>query len=184
MRIIGGEFGGRRFKFQVPSNTRPTSDRVKESMFNVLENLIDFEDLFVLDLFAGTGALGLESMSRGAENVTFVDKDRKSFEIIKFVTNELRINKNSFEFYSTDVIKFLKNYKSNIKFDLVFADPPYDKFDYNLLIDTISESAILNAQGIFVVEYRNGMVIQQSQALELLSQKEFGDTNYNIYKFL
>lgn len=122
MRIIRGKYGKRRF--DVPKNitARPTTDFARENIFNVLENLIDLEDKSALDLFAGTGAISLEFMSRGCSSVTAVEKARVQTSFLKSLQSTL--HDPAFHVVHSDVFRFIANCKES--FDVVFADPPYD----------------------------------------------------------
>jgi len=153
MRIIGGIYGSRKIKAKIPDNIRPTSDRVRESMFNILTNLIDFESANILDLFAGTGALGFESLSRGADKVTFVEKNRKSIEIIRSVAMDLNVAKENYSIVNDEVLKFLTKIQSKEKFNLIFADPPYESGTYISLLEILSISDFIFDDGLIVIEY-------------------------------
>ncbi|HLP04840.1 MAG TPA: RsmD family RNA methyltransferase, partial [Paludibacter sp.] len=121
MRIVSGKFKGRRIV--VPGNitARPTTDFAKESLFNVLNNLIDFEGIDVLDLFAGTGGISLEFVSRGCSSIISVEQNEKHCNFIRKITSELKIN--NLTLVKTDVFKFISS--CHTQFDMIFADPPY-----------------------------------------------------------
>jgi 16S rRNA (guanine966-N2)-methyltransferase len=184
MRIIGGIYGSRKIKAKISDNIRPTSDRVRESMFNILANLIDFESTNVLDLFAGTGALGFESLSRGAEKVTFVEKNRKSIEIIRNVANDLKVAKENYSIVNDDVLKFLPKIQSQEKFNLILADPPYESGTYDSLIEILSSNNFIYDDGLIVIEYRTGMVIEINDKFNILNLREMGDTSFIILENL
>src|SRR6266496_6372190 len=122
MRIIGGEYGGRRFN---PPNkmpyTRPTTDIAKEGLFNIIQNNLDISSLKTLDLFGGTGSISYELASRGAKELTIVEKDAAMYEFIKKTIKEFEIN--NIEAVKMDVFKFIEQCRE--KFDLIFAGPPY-----------------------------------------------------------
>ena len=122
MRIIGGEHGGR--KFNPPAKmpyTRPTTDIAKEGLFNVLQHKLDIEELKTLDLFGGTGSISYELASRGAHDLTIVEKDSAMFEFIKKTAQELKIE--NLKPVKMDVFKFIE--QCTDKFDFIFAGPPY-----------------------------------------------------------
>ncbi|MFA5405170.1 MAG: RsmD family RNA methyltransferase, partial [Ignavibacteria bacterium] len=126
MRIISGIYKGRTLKSpSVKNDIRPTTDRARETLFNILSNRIDFENKICLDLFCGTGSFGLEFISRGGSKCTFVDSDTK---VIKDNVLLLDINERT-SIIRNDAIKYLLSCKEN-KFDIVFADPPYRYKDY------------------------------------------------------
>jgi 16S rRNA (guanine(966)-N(2))-methyltransferase RsmD len=150
MRIITGSLKGRRLKSPTTDETRPTSDRTKEGMFNVIDARRYFDDLDVLDLFGGSGNLGFEAISRGAAHVTFVDSSRASIKIIEEnaehlgVTNQIRV-------ICSQVDSFLSRFAR--PFDLVFADPPYDYPEMSKLIDVVLTGGWLAEGGWFLLEH-------------------------------
>lgn len=182
MRIIGGIYGSRRIKANIPSNVRPTSDKVRESMFNSIHNLIDIENSNVLDLFAGTGALGFEALSRGAKYCCFVEINRKTTEIIRSVATELSISKSQFKIINSDAIKYLNKDIEDTKYDIIFADPPYEASVYSSIFESLSTTKILSDNGIIIIEYRSNMKVPINTQMELITKKEFGDTSYDIYE--
>ena len=152
MRIITGKVKGLKLKAPSGFSTRPTSDRVKESVFNVLNGMIDFSEVeSVLDVFAGTGSLGLETLSRGASSATFID-----FATTEIIADNVRRAK--FENVTTilrgDFIKMLRKISQQQKtFDLIFVDPPYKKLLAETTLELIDELKLLNDNGLVVVEY-------------------------------
>ena len=146
MRVITGSARGRRLKTPENYDIRPTTDNVKESIFNILQ--FDIEGRRVLDLFAGTGQLGIEALSRGAASAVFIDRDRAAVQIVK---DNLRICELEGTVLCTDAISFLKNCG---RFDLIFIDPPYDSGLYDEVLQTINSFDILSEGGIMIVEAR------------------------------
>ncbi len=150
MRIISGTHKGRRFQVGSKFKARPTTDFAKETLFNVLQNSYDFEDLSILDLFGGTGSISFEFASRGATPILTIEKNRKHFEYIR---------KNSETLGFSEVIKpinanvFTVVPKLTQQFDIVFADPPFDLEDSKHLPDLIFSSQILTKDGIFILEH-------------------------------
>jgi 16S rRNA (guanine966-N2)-methyltransferase len=121
MRIIAGAYGGRRLKAPPGVRTRPTADRVREALFSILG---DVEDLRVADLFAGSGALGIEALSRGAEHATFVENDSGAMGVLNFNLAALGIV-DGVETFEWDALTWLPTVGGSLAFDLVFVDPPY-----------------------------------------------------------
>ncbi len=121
MRVIAGEYRGRRLKVPPGVRTRPTADRVREALFSILG---DVEDVRVVDLFAGSGALGIEAISRGAEHATFVERDHGAVGILKFNLAALGVVE-GFEVFEWDVSTWLRTVGGSLAFDLVFVVPPY-----------------------------------------------------------
>lgn len=149
MRIISGKFKGRRFNPPVDrSFTRPTMDVAKEGIFNILANNFDFEEVTVLDLFGGTGSISFEFLSRGCEDVTLVEMSRNMTGFCKKIAEVLEVNLN---IVKSDVLKFVK--KTDKRFDIIFADPPYDYKMYFELINNILDLKLLKENGIFILEH-------------------------------
>ncbi len=146
MRVITGTARGRRLKTPENSDIRPTTDNVKESVFNILQ--FDIEGRRVLDLFAGTGQLGIECLSRGASSCVFIDQSREAVKIIK---DNLRTCGLSGTVLQQDSLSFLN---SCGKFDLIFVDPPYDGGLYEKVLNTINSVDILSDGGIILCESR------------------------------
>jgi len=149
MRIIAGKYRGLQLVSFSSDQIRPTTDRMKETLFNILMNQTG--DSRVVDLFAGTGNLGLEALSREAAHVTFVEKNSKSLQVIRENLKKLKVPNESFEIKAMDVFSFLKAYEGP-GFNLVFADPPFTEKLTAKVLKEVSESPILAEGGIFVLE--------------------------------
>ena len=146
MRVITGSARGRRLKTPENFDIRPTTDNVKEALFNIIQ--FDIEGRRVLDLFAGTGQLGIEALSRGAREAVFVDKDR---EALKIVRENLKTCGLQAELRQEDAISALQRKE---RFDLIFVDPPYDSGLYAPVLETIKTVDKLTDGGIIIVEAR------------------------------
>ena len=157
MRIIAGEYRGRVLKSPADRKTRPTSDRLRETLFNILNPKINEETRF-LDLCAGTGAIGIEALSRGAEFVTFVDKSRKSCALIEANLDLLQIPEDETEVVLSSAEDFVRRTKQNTSFDIIFFDPPY-KSDYEDILRAVSDadSHLLHPDGSFIAEHHTKM---------------------------
>lgn len=151
MRVITGSARGRRLKTPENYDIRPTTDNVKESVFNILQ--FDIEGRRVLDLFAGTGQLGIECLSRGAAEAVFVDRDRAAVAIVK---DNLKSCGLRGTVLCTDALSYLR---SCGRFDLIFVDPPYDSGLYEPVLQTINSVDILSEGGIIIVEARRGAAL-------------------------
>ena len=153
MRVITGSARGKRLKTPANYDIRPTTDNVKESVFNIIQ--FDIEGRRVLDLFAGTGQLGIECLSRGAASAVFVDEDR---EAVKIVKENLKSCGMSAPVFQENALQFLKHCG---KFDLIFLDPPYDAGLYEPALKTINLVDILSEGGIIVCESRREMELPE-----------------------
>ncbi|MCB0574166.1 MAG: RsmD family RNA methyltransferase [Saprospiraceae bacterium] len=151
MRIIGGKFKGRRFNPPADSwPTRPTTDMAKEALFNILNNLIDFESAKVLDLFGGTGSHSYEFISRGCNDVTYVDKFPDAVRFVRKTAQQLDIE-DQLKIFQMDVFRFIRFAKE--PFDYIFAGPPYGLPTIDTIPDLIFEHELLRPEGIFVLEH-------------------------------
>ena len=175
IRIIGGRHKSYRIVFKASPALRPTTDRVKETLFSWLQ--FELENKSCLDLFAGTGSLGLEALSRGAKHVTFVEKEKNLYKnIIKNITHLDYHNKVQAE--CIDSFKWLKTNKQ--KFDFIFLDPPFDQIDYKILISTIFQSNVLNLGGKIILETNKHTDLELSKTQNILKDKSIGDVRLMI----
>lgn len=176
MRIIRGKYGRRRFDVPTNISARPTTDFARENIFNVLENMIDFDGLDALDLFAGTGAITFEFLSRGCRQVTAVEKAQTQFRFIKQVAQQLNVQ--NLRLIKGDVFRFIASCSD--KFDIVFADPPYDLPDFGKIPGLILESQILKPGSIFIIEHSRA---HDFSALPHFSEhRAYGSVNFSIFE--
>ncbi len=178
MRITSGEHKGRRLRAGRKLRIRPTSDRVKESIFNILRG--EIEGKRVLDIFAGVGSLGIEALSHGAESVTFVDSSSSSLRVLKKNLENLRLQDQSIMLH-LDGLKALAKLESG--FQVIFADPPYLKGYVQKIVDSIAKSSVLEIGGILVLEHHKKENFESPEdKLLLLKQRKFGDTVISIFQ--
>jgi 16S rRNA (guanine(966)-N(2))-methyltransferase RsmD len=183
VRIIAGTAKGRIIKSNKGLETRPTLDRVREAVFNVIGETIVNSSF--LDLFAGTGAIGIEALSRGAKMCCFNDRDKKAFEIIKQNTQLCKVDEKA-KIYNMDVYRFIPFMKDNFqeKFDIVYIDPPYAENFYNPVISLIEENFITSENSLIICETNKNTQLQESyKFIELVKQKKYGDTLIWYYKW-
>ncbi|MCD4818876.1 MAG: 16S rRNA (guanine(966)-N(2))-methyltransferase RsmD [Candidatus Cloacimonetes bacterium] len=174
MRIITGKFKKTNL-FSVSGNTtRPTTDFIKEAIFSTIFNC---ENLLVLDLYAGSGSLGLEAISRGAKFVDFIEFSEKAIQAIIKNIQKLKCEEQS-HIYRKKVSSFLK--KTDKKYDLIFMDPPYDKNLVNKTIELILENSLLNESGKIVVEHSPQEIIVDLIDEMTFFQKKYSDTIITI----
>jgi 16S rRNA (guanine(966)-N(2))-methyltransferase RsmD len=149
MRIIAGSLKGRRLNPPANLPVRPTTDMARESLFDILNNYVEYEECSVMDLFAGTGAVSLEFVSRGVKDVTSVEINNQCVDFIK--QSALRLGVSNIHVVRADTFDLLKRaYK---KFDIIFADPPYSCEGLPQLPNLVFEKELLNDNGIFVLEH-------------------------------
>ncbi|MAV91101.1 MAG: 16S rRNA (guanine(966)-N(2))-methyltransferase RsmD [Bdellovibrionaceae bacterium] len=178
MRIISGKYKGHRLVAFKASHIRPTTDRVKESLFNKWTSYVDGAQ--VLDLFCGTGSLGLEALSRGAAHVDFVDANEKSLSILRENVKKLGVEE-SFKIIRKDALSFLKGSKS--QYDLILIDPPFTKVMADQVLSQLSSSEVLKEGGLVAIESGTKENIEVSYgSLIRYDRKEFGDKALNLYE--
>ena len=175
MRIIGGTHKGKTIKVPKDLPVRPTTDFAKEGLFNILSNKLDFENLSVLDLFSGTGHISLEFASRGARTIVGVDKHFKCSGFLKSISKELNFNINSIK---NDVFDFLK--KSTLKFDLIFADPPYDLNEIPDIHKLIFERELLNENGLLIIEHGSKTKLENLNGFT--QHRKYGNVNFSFFE--
>lgn len=176
MRVISGSARGTVLHSIEDISTRPTLDRVKESLFNIIQN--DIEDTTVLDLFAGSGAIGIEFLSRRAKQVYFCDKSSKAVAMIEKNLEKTKLKEKAIV-YNKDFIDCINTVK-NIKFDIIFLDPPYD-FDISKnAIKLILEYGLLNEDGIIIIETdekEREIENLKTTNLEIYDSRKYGRAN-------
>lgn len=176
MRIIRGKYGHRRFDVPTNITARPTTDFARENIFNVLENLVDFEGMTALDLFSGTGAISFEFLSRGCASVTSVEKAPVQYGFIRSVKEKL--HENNLMQVRGDVFKFINTCTS--KFDLIFADPPYDLTNLADVPQLLLDSPMLKPDTIIIVEHSHKNDF--SHLPHFYQQRIYGKVNFSIFK--
>jgi 16S rRNA (guanine(966)-N(2))-methyltransferase RsmD len=184
MRIIAGKYRGRQLKSPPSAQTRPTSDRLRETLFNVLAPRI--EGTRFLDLCAGTGAVGIEALSRGAEHATFVDQSRKMGSLIEANLEALGIDANELEIVNADAFEYLRRHakKDRGPFDIIFFDPPYAA-DYEAVLSFIAEhrAQLLSDEGIVIVEhYKKRDLPEEFDSLKRYRELKQGDSVLSFYR--
>ena len=180
--VISGEKKGFNLKAPKGRDTRPTEDRIKESMFNILK-IID-ENSIVLDLFAGSGSIGIEFLSRGAKKAYFVDKSNISINTIKDNLNHTRLIDKS-KIIRTDSFKAIKLFgKKNVKFNYIFIDPPYEENLIIKAIKNIDEENILLENGIIIAEHEKELDLPDTiNGLKKIDIRNYGSKSLTFYTY-
>ena len=183
MRIISGKYGGQQLVGFSAGHIRPTTDRVKESLFNILRN--EIEDAKVLDLFSGTGSLGLEAISRGASECVFVEGSSKSISIIKKNLAKLKVTE-PVRIVQKDVLKYLTSTEDG-PFDLIFADPPFTESIAHDVMQAAARSRVFASQTVLAIESGRRERIDEVypgdfQELIRYDQREFGDKFLSLFR--
>lgn len=173
MRVISGKYKGRQLDGYTLDGTRPTMDRVKESMFAMIQGSI--KNSIVLDLFAGSGALGIETLSNGASNCYFVDKSKQAIQTIQKNTK----NMEGVMIFQNDCIEALRYFANqNITFDIILLDPPYHENLLHKVIDEIENLDLLSNNGIIVCEREEEEI---KTKYSLIKYKKYGNKHVEIY---
>ena len=176
MRIIGGKYKSRIIKVPAKLKARPTTDFARENLFNILNNIIDWEETTALDLFSGTGSISFELASRGCPRVVSIENNSLHHKFICNTKDTLKADE--VLPLRTDSFKFISSSKE--KFDLIFADPPYDLESLNTIPDTIFKNELLNDNGFFIFEH--SMNNDFSEHKNLWKEKKYGSVHFSIFK--
>jgi 16S rRNA (guanine(966)-N(2))-methyltransferase RsmD len=176
MRIISGKYKGRRLSPPKNFTARPTTDFAKESLFNILNNRIDFEGIDVLDLFAGTGGIGIEFVSRGCNSVISIEQNDRHCAFIRKMCDELKIT--NLSLLKTDVFKFINS--CHTQFDMIFADPPYQLENIAEIPDLIFSHKLLKTDGFFVLEHsdKNNFELHSN----FVEHRHYGSVNFSFFE--
>ncbi len=176
MRIIGGKYRGRRITPPGNFKARPTTDFAREGLFNILNNRIDFETSIILDLFSGTGCMSYEFASRGTETVHLVEKNPVHISGIKKIIHELGME--NIRPIHIDVKTYLK--ACNIKYDVVFADPPYELKWLRELPDLVTSAGIIKGDGFFILEHPRDISFAGHPLF--FEHRNYGGVNFSFFR--
>ena len=181
MRIIGGEYKSRQIAMPKGVDIRPTQDKVRESVFNILG---DISAKFVLELFAGSGAFGIEALSRGARSVTFVDNNFRCIQTIKSNLESLGIGHSKYDIIKTNALSVLSRLeKQEDRFDIVFMDPPYYKGTAKKCLINIDNYDIVAPVGLVLVEhFKKDALDAELERFVFIDERRYGDTVITIFK--
>lgn len=179
MRIISGKYKGKIIEGFDIQGTRPTQDRVKESMFAMIQN--DILESTCLDLFAGSGSLGIEAISNGNQKTYFVDNNLECVSILK--RNLKDIPDSNYQILNMDYLKALNYfYENKISFDIIFLDPPYKLECISNILESVIQKNLLNEDGLVICEYEFDCFQDNYLDLELIKERKYGYKNIRIYR--
>lgn len=180
MRIIAGRWKGRRLVNFKAEHIRPTTDRVKESLFNKLQG--DWDGARVLDLFAGTGNLGFEALSRGAASVVAVELSAKSIDIIRRNAAELEVARDEHRVVKDDVLKFIEKYKGDA-FDIILCDPPFTEKLAHDVLTRLAHSEAVGEQTTVVIEASSHERVDETyEPLVCFDRRDYGDKQVSFWR--
>ena len=182
IRIIAGEYRGRKLKVPQGVDIRPSSDQLREGLFNILSALVDYESMIFLDLYAGTGALGLEALSRGAKKVVFIEASRKNISVLKRNIESIATEQNCFEFAQDNSAHWLSGFADPGHPCVVFLDPPFSGNDYELSLNKLTILPSIRAGSLIVVESTQAREIFFPEALLLLKHRRYGSVTLDILR--
>lgn len=177
MRIISGFLKARRFSIPKSFPSRPTTDFAKEGLFNVLEHQMSLDELEILDLCAGTGNISFEFISREAGNVTAVDTNSNCLRYIRKNAEEFKISE-QLETIKSDILYYLK--RTDRKFDLIFADPPYDYKSHSEIAQMVFERELLKEDGLLIIEHGRHTKMENDPHFELVRQ--YGNVYFSFFR--
>lgn len=179
MRVIAGKLKGRTIKMPKSKLVRPTTDKNKEAIFNSLNNFIDFDGITACDIYAGSGSLGIEIISRGAKEVHFIEKNYNVQNVLKENLTTLGVM-NRAKVFRTDAVRF-SNLEEHIQYDLIIADPPFFKYDIYNVIDNLLKRDYIKPEGIIIVERSIQTKEKDLEKFKMEPIKKLGDSL--IYQF-
>lgn len=179
MRIISGRYRGRKLTPPADESIRPTTDRAKEALFNILFDKVNSECVF-LDMFSGSGAIGIEALSRGAKKVFFVDNDDKAIALLK---KNIQGVQGGYQILNTDYTKAIEQLKKqNIKINIAFCDPPYDKNLGKKILDALAKAKIIDYSGIVVIERNKEFERADSKCFFHYDERVYALSCFDFYK--
>jgi len=176
MRVTGGIYGGRPLKTATGLVSRPTTDKIRQSIFNILMN--DIENKEILDIFAGSGALGIEAISRGAASAIFIEQGFDQANAIKGNLKSLELTSRLIESDFIAAGHLLQD--EGKQFDLIFADPPYDKYEPDDVAEVVAQYNLLRPGGFLIIEHKFGVEVTDNRFC-LLKRRKFGQTEVTFY---
>lgn len=175
MRVIGGKYHNRRLHPPKEIDARPTTDYAKEGLFNVLHHSVPLEGIRVLDLFAGTGSISLEFLSRGADEVISVDSDRKLFDFMQRMSRDL--GETRWRMVKSDVFTFLRSHRGT--YDIVFADPPFAMEGIERIPTLVMEAGLLDKDGLLIVEHTEKLKLDTLPGFK--QQRSYGLVQFSFF---
>lgn len=175
MRIISGKHKGRKLKVSKAFNSRPTTDMAKEALFNILQSQYDIHDKSVLDLFSGTGSIGVEFVSREAAEVCFVEQNGRACKSIS--ENLDMLHEEAHTVLRSDAVRFAET--SGRQFDFIFADPPFDFKNYEGLVSAVTRN-LMHTDSVFILEHPDG--VDFSEHPNYTVTRTYGKVNFSIFE--
>ena len=182
IRIIAGEYRGRKLKVPQGMDIRPSSDQLREGLFNILSALADFESMIFLDLYAGTGALGLEALSRGAKKVVFIEASRKNMSVLKQNIESISPEQNCFKLTQDSSVHWISGFADPGHPCVVFLDPPFSRNEYEPILNKLTILPSIRAGSLIVVESNLSREILFPDALLQVKHRRYGSVTLDILR--
>ena len=182
IRIISGEYRGRKIKVPAGIDVRPTSNQVREALFNLLSSLLSWNELTVLDLYAGSGALGLEALSRGAKHVIFVEASRRHMKILQQNVELMSPEQGRFELVQDRAVHWIPRFVDHENPCLAFLDPPFSGKEYDLMLEKLALLNTIRPGSIIVVESPDSKEIKFPDIMELVKHRRYGSVTLDILR--
>jgi len=182
IRIIGGEYRGRKLKVPAGNDVRPTSDRVREALFNQLSSMLSWNDFTVLDLYAGSGALGLEALSRGAKHAIFVEVSRRHLKILQQNVELMSPEQGRFELVQDRAVHWISRFVDPEKPCLAFLDPPFSGKEYDLMLEKLALLPAIRTGSTIIVESHDSREIKFPDIMELVKNRRYGSVTLDILR--
>ena len=182
IRIIAGKYRGRKLKVPQGMDIRPSSDQLREGLFNMLSYLTDFGSMIFLDLYSGTGALGLEALSRGAKKVIFIEASQKNMTVLKRNIEAIDPEQNCFELNQDNSAHWLSGFADPEHPCVVFLDPPFSGNEYELILNKLTILPSIRAGSLIVVESNQAREILFPEALLLLKHRRYGSVTLDLLR--
>ena len=182
IRIIAGKYRGRKLKVPKGVNIRPSSDQLREGLFNMLSALADFGSMIFIDLYAGTGALGLEALSRGAKKVIFIESSQKNMAVLKQNIDSISPKQNCFELTKDNSTLWLSRFADPGNPCVIFLDPPFYGKEYELILNKLKVLTSIRKGSLIVVESNQAREIIFPKSLLLLKHRRYGSVKLDILR--
>ena len=182
IRIISGEYRGRKIKVPAGIDVRPTSNRVREALFNLLSSLLSWNELTVLDLYAGSGALGLEALSRGAKHAIFVEASGRHLKILQQNVELISPEQSRFKLMQDRAVSWISSFADPEKPCLAFLDPPFSGKEYDLMLEKLALLHTIRPGSMIVVESPHSREIKFPDIMELVKHRRYGSVTLDILR--
>ncbi len=182
IRIIGGKYRGRKLKVPSGNDVRPSSDQLREGLFNMLSTLLNWENVIVLDLYAGSGALGVEALSRGAKKAIFIEASRKHISVLKQNIELVSPEQNRYELAQERAANWITRFALPEQTCVIFIDPPFSRNEYDIILKKLAQHTSIRTGSLIVVESIQAKEIIFPENMMLLKHRRYGSVTLDILR--